>query len=31
YINYYNNKRIKSKCKGLSPKNYRRQTFKIIY
>ncbi|WP_369334361.1 IS3 family transposase, partial [Mammaliicoccus sciuri] len=23
--------RIKSKLKGLSPKNYRRQTFEIIY
>ncbi|RIN84735.1 IS3 family transposase, partial [Mammaliicoccus sciuri] len=26
YINFYNNERIKSKLKGLSPKNYRRQT-----
>ncbi|WP_411814649.1 IS3 family transposase, partial [Mammaliicoccus sciuri] len=26
-----NNERIKSKLKGLSPKNYRRQTFEIIY
>ncbi|WP_411814650.1 IS3 family transposase, partial [Mammaliicoccus sciuri] len=26
-----NNERIKSKSKGLSPKNYRRQTFEIIY
>ncbi|WP_411860717.1 IS3 family transposase, partial [Mammaliicoccus sciuri] len=25
------NERIKSKLKGLSPKNYRRQTFEIIY
>ncbi len=31
YINFYNNERIKSKLKGLSPKNYRRQTFEIIY
>ncbi|QPW15660.1 IS3 family transposase [Mammaliicoccus sciuri] len=31
YINFYNNERIKSKSKGLSPKNYRRQTFEIIY
>ncbi|RIO72211.1 hypothetical protein BUZ85_11990, partial [Mammaliicoccus sciuri] len=31
YINFYNNKRSKSKIKGLSPKNYSRQTFKIIY
>ncbi|WP_436867992.1 IS3 family transposase, partial [Mammaliicoccus sciuri] len=26
-----NNERIKSKLKGLSPKNFRRQTFEIIY
>ncbi len=27
YIDYYNNKRIKSKLKGLSPVQYRLQSF----
>ncbi|QKI07665.1 IS3 family transposase [Staphylococcus warneri] len=31
YIDFYNNERIKTKLKGLSPKNYRRQTFETIY
>ncbi|MFU0801873.1 IS3 family transposase [Staphylococcus warneri] len=31
YIDFYNNERIKTKLKGLSPKNYRRQTFEIIH
>ncbi|WP_142400756.1 IS3 family transposase, partial [Mammaliicoccus vitulinus] len=31
YIHFYNNKRIKSKLKGLSPKKFRKQTFKISY
>ncbi|MCE5090332.1 hypothetical protein BUY43_00325 [Staphylococcus devriesei] len=26
YINFYNNTRIKSKLKGLSPKQFRKQT-----
>ncbi|WP_415844077.1 IS3 family transposase, partial [Staphylococcus pasteuri] len=26
-----NNTRIKAKLKGLSPKQYRKQTFKIVY
>ncbi|WP_369076735.1 IS3 family transposase [Staphylococcus ureilyticus] len=28
---FYNNERIKSKLKGLSPKNFRKQTFEILY
>lgn len=31
YIFFYNNERIKSKLKGLSPKNFRKQTFEILY
>ncbi|MBO0378335.1 IS3 family transposase, partial [Staphylococcus warneri] len=31
YIDFYNNERIKTKLKGLSPKNYRKQTFETIY
>lgn len=31
YISFYNNTRIKAKLKGLSPKQYRKQTFKIVY
>ena len=31
YINWYNNKRIKSKLKGLSPVQYRREAVKINY
>ncbi|PTI36506.1 hypothetical protein BU074_09820, partial [Mammaliicoccus vitulinus] len=27
----YNNERIKSKLKGLSPKKFRKQTFQISY
>ncbi|MEX2949204.1 IS3 family transposase [Staphylococcus warneri] len=30
-MDFYNNERIKTKLKGLSPKNYRRQTFEIIH
>ncbi|WP_420914958.1 IS3 family transposase [Mammaliicoccus vitulinus] len=30
-MHFYNNKRIKSKLKGLSPKKFRKQTFKISY
>ncbi|WP_423241399.1 IS3 family transposase [Mammaliicoccus sciuri] len=30
-MNFYNNESIKTKLKGLSPKNFRRQTFEIIY
>ncbi|WP_369126710.1 IS3 family transposase [Staphylococcus xylosus] len=28
---FYSNERIKVKLKGLSPKNFRKQTFKILY
>ncbi|WP_422784781.1 IS3 family transposase [Staphylococcus hominis] len=28
---FYNNERIKSKLKGLSPKNFRKQIFGILY
>lgn len=31
YMIFYNNKRIKSKLKGLSPKNFRKQAFEILY
>lgn len=31
YINFYNNTRIKTKLKGLSPMQYRKQTFEILY
>ncbi len=31
YANFYNNTRIKTKLKGLSPTEYRRQTFGILY
>ena len=31
YMIFYNNERIKSKLKGLSPKNFRKQTFEILY
>lgn len=31
YIHFYNNERIKSKLKGLSPKKFRKQTFQISY
>ncbi len=31
YINFYNNSRIKTKLKGLSPTQYRKQTFEIVY
>ncbi|WP_426444021.1 IS3 family transposase [Staphylococcus xylosus] len=31
YIIFYNNERIKSKLKGLSPKRFRKQTFEILY
>lgn len=31
YINFYNNTRIKTKLKGLSPTQYRKQTFEIVY
>lgn len=31
YINYYNNKRIKSKLKGLSPVQYRIQSSLVVY
>ncbi len=30
YIDYYNNKRIKCKLKGLSPVNYRIQSLRIV-
>ncbi|MBK2402671.1 MULTISPECIES: IS3 family transposase, partial [unclassified Erysipelothrix] len=29
YIDYYNNKRIKSKLKGLTPAQYRNQSFSL--
>jgi putative transposase len=29
YIDYYNNKRIKSKLKGMSPVEYRTQSLKV--
>ncbi|NJH86941.1 IS3 family transposase [Staphylococcus agnetis] len=29
-MSFYNNTRIKSKLKGLSPRRYRKQTFEII-
>ncbi|WP_374188329.1 IS3 family transposase [Staphylococcus epidermidis] len=28
---FYNNERVKSKLKGLSPINFRKQTFNILY
>ncbi|REH90115.1 hypothetical protein DOS79_03610, partial [Staphylococcus felis] len=28
---FYNNTRIKAKLKGLSPTQYRKQTFEIVY
>ncbi|WP_411848193.1 IS3 family transposase [Staphylococcus xylosus] len=28
---FYNNERIKSKFKGLSPKKFRKQTFEILH
>jgi len=31
YINFYNNDRIKTKLKGLSPKRFRKQTFNLAY
>ncbi|WP_423156807.1 IS3 family transposase [Staphylococcus saprophyticus] len=31
YIIFYNDERIKSKLKGLSPKNFRKQTFEILH
>ncbi|NWN86839.1 MAG: IS3 family transposase [Staphylococcus sp.] len=31
YMIFYNNEIIKSKLKGLSPKNFRKQTFEILY
>ncbi|REH82549.1 IS3 family transposase, partial [Staphylococcus felis] len=31
YINFYNNTRINAKLKGLSPTQYRKQTFEIVY
>ncbi|WP_245167090.1 IS3 family transposase [Staphylococcus caeli] len=31
HITFYNNERIKTKLKGLSPKEFRKQTFEIIY
>ena len=31
YINYYNNKRIKVKLKGLSPVQYRTKSFHLNY
>ncbi|WP_182725438.1 IS3 family transposase [Staphylococcus pasteuri] len=31
YIDFYNNERIKTKLKGLSPMIFRRQAFEIIY
>ncbi|WP_436937376.1 IS3 family transposase, partial [Staphylococcus xylosus] len=31
YMIFYNNERIKSKLKGLSPKKFRKQTFEILY
>lgn len=30
YINFYNNDRIKTKLKGMSPVNYRKHTFNKI-
>ncbi|WP_391536748.1 IS3 family transposase [Staphylococcus chromogenes] len=30
-ISFYNNTRIKSKLKGLSPRQFRKQTFEILY
>ncbi|WP_421668532.1 IS3 family transposase [Staphylococcus felis] len=31
YLNFYNNTRIKATLKGLSPTQYRQQTFEIVY
>ncbi|MCH8646890.1 IS3 family transposase [Staphylococcus lugdunensis] len=31
YINFYNNTRIKAKLKGLSPTQYRKPAFEIVY
>ncbi|HDK7898521.1 TPA: transposase [Staphylococcus aureus] len=31
YISFYKNTRIKTKLKGLSPKQYKKQTFEIVY
>ncbi|WP_353961457.1 IS3 family transposase [Staphylococcus hominis] len=30
-MNFYNNDRIKTKLKGLSPKRFRKQTFNLAY
>ncbi|WP_421673422.1 IS3 family transposase [Staphylococcus felis] len=30
-MNFYNNTRIKARLKGLSPTQYRKQTFEIVY
>ena len=31
YIDYYNNKRIKVKLKGLSPVQYRTESFQLLF